>query len=797
MKKPKFVLTKKNQKGQVAIFVALIFQVIFVFFALLINVGLLVHHKINLQQSVDLAAYYGAMKQAESLNAIGHINFQIRQAWKLLTWRYRVLGTFGFQGGNAAPTPPGSPVFPEFPLNINTIPATVNGSLANQPSTKCLIGGDRVSTADIPFFCIGHVGMLGWKGADENNCKISCGQIAENASSISKIPSVGTSITPFGGSVAGSVNSAINTANLNLQTQCEALGPKGMDMLARFIASYYLEETARSKTLLMLAANLSKDDPEKILDLDGNLVLDGVKKTLKYNLTEANASSLNDSKIKILNGLSDPNCKLSKNPADIASKKANDTQFLKRIEFSFVQFYMYACSWDGTRANYVPGTIFDPTGTGILGALKANANLSSLIMSLEGADNQKFSVGYEKNPWCESYYSVKAESEPKIPFLPLSKIKLTALAVAKPFGGSVGPWFGKEWASDAKNSQVAVGTDPAKQTDSNLPLINAFSGTTMKDNAKITLNFSRFIGDDKGLSDAAYLGEYHAALLNRQPTNKLVSSLGSSKTSDGGIGKLSTPQVWPAFASWNNVILDIGTNGYDPLAMDAGHDSYLRDLEISAIAPNQFDLAYYSIDPDFYNNYYLRISDPTIFNKIKSSAGFGPDDEKNVLPDFGNNASVYTNKKSFSVRNQIEIVEKVFRGTSTGLKNSASDFLTVYPELATRQASLLTGWTFFNLSDFNKFPDSDISTPDGTMSFGRCRDDWQNDGGSPDYKTPMEVNSALPPTPGNCVTGGRVGYSVKLVSPSMLRSNAPPQPLGGPNTSGPILNPIPDSFLTF
>ena len=88
---------KKNQKGQVALFVALIFQIIFVLFALVINVGLIVHHKINLQQSTDLAAYYGAMKQAEVLNVIGHINFQMRQAWKLMTWRYRIIGSFAYK----------------------------------------------------------------------------------------------------------------------------------------------------------------------------------------------------------------------------------------------------------------------------------------------------------------------------------------------------------------------------------------------------------------------------------------------------------------------------------------------------------------------------------------------------------------------------------------------------------------------------------------------------------------------------------------------------------------------------
>ena len=83
-----------------AIFFALIFQVLFLMFAMVINIGLLVHHKINLQNSVDLAAYYGAAKQSETLNTIAHINFQIRQSWKLLTWRYRVLGMGGDQGGS-------------------------------------------------------------------------------------------------------------------------------------------------------------------------------------------------------------------------------------------------------------------------------------------------------------------------------------------------------------------------------------------------------------------------------------------------------------------------------------------------------------------------------------------------------------------------------------------------------------------------------------------------------------------------------------------------------------------------
>src|SRR3954467_9482381 len=89
------ISARKNNRGQMAVFIALLFQVLFVFFAMVINVGLMVHDKINLQNSVDIAAIYGAQKQAEILNAIAHTNYQIHQSWKLLAWRTRVLGDIG------------------------------------------------------------------------------------------------------------------------------------------------------------------------------------------------------------------------------------------------------------------------------------------------------------------------------------------------------------------------------------------------------------------------------------------------------------------------------------------------------------------------------------------------------------------------------------------------------------------------------------------------------------------------------------------------------------------------------
>ena len=165
LKKKKRSFFQRDENGQIALFVAIIFQIIFVLFALVINVGLLVHHKINLQQSTDLAAYYGAMKQAEILNVIGHINYQMRQAWKLFTWRYRIVGSFAYIPEANSMIPSG------IPIAISNTNLTFDEAKARAKCTTPT--GEQLRNADLTPFCIGHNGFGDWgaaAGSTENNC---------------------------------------------------------------------------------------------------------------------------------------------------------------------------------------------------------------------------------------------------------------------------------------------------------------------------------------------------------------------------------------------------------------------------------------------------------------------------------------------------------------------------------------------------------------------------------------------------------------------------------------------------
>ncbi len=62
------------------------------FFAFVVNTGMLVNAKINLQNAADLAAYSGAATQARQLTQISYLNYEMRRQYKKFLFRYYVVG---------------------------------------------------------------------------------------------------------------------------------------------------------------------------------------------------------------------------------------------------------------------------------------------------------------------------------------------------------------------------------------------------------------------------------------------------------------------------------------------------------------------------------------------------------------------------------------------------------------------------------------------------------------------------------------------------------------------------------
>lgn len=701
----------RDSRGQVAIFVALVFQILFLFFAMVINVGLLVHQKINLQNSVDLAAYYGAMKQAENLNAMAHINYQIRQSWKLLVFRYRGLGTAGeYRIGQTHP-------FLKEPRP---------GSLQN--ATDTVLQPENIYTAQPPF-CITYLPFQPLPD-NENTCR----NLATGTQKISlvKPPPVIAGFLNLSGLTRAVTQDLMSRATRG----CKIMGSFNYVTLAKFVATYNEDQRAKMEALKGIAKSMS-DSAETFKDIDGDDVRAGMIKTLKNNLTAPNAEagSFDESNIKTFNSLAEGSCAgpgLGDWPKWVAPIKI----------FPGFTYVDTVCDNSAIQTNAKelsqssPPTHFQET------PLRNDVVELGKVLGIDPTNifsQYNLSIGVEKNPWCMAYVAVKATVSPKIPFSPFGRIKITAQAIAKPFGGRIGPWYGKTWSPGFPNSNFVNSNIDTKMDPLLPPRLMDQSALALPNDPSRISNYSRYVGDPYGYKSRLPLGYFGQAIFKM-----------NEAWNPGYAGKAPNYNDWAHLPDYNKNGLD------DMLAWDsdANQPPTMRYLELSAVLPDLFDMAYYSIEPNFFGVYFERLK-----NGLAKQLGIGDF----IRPDIGYRGGVQALSR-FSVKDQYQVLDE-----SVGLQKLGLNVKDDFKYKSTDWKNLLTGWASFGLGDYKI----------DEKRFAAC-------------ENPVEEGDYA--ASGNCKSqGGTTGYGVKLVSPRFLkRSDLELGGVGGP--TGAIENPLPSSF---
>ncbi|WP_413612334.1 Tad domain-containing protein [Bdellovibrio sp. HCB-110] len=761
-KQSTFIQNINNSKGQVIFFIALIFQILFLFFAMVINVGLLVHHKVNLQNSVDLAAYYGAMKQAENMNVIAHTNYQIRQSWKLLSWRYRMLGSAGD--------------FEEHPFD---------------KKTKSLRGDDndginfqREAFYNAPAFCITYIPFKPMP-PQENTCQ----RLTQlSGIKVFDVPPVFIDLP--------SVSKAVRNLSMVMRDKafqrCKEFGSLNYIILGSFVAAYNIDQASRMEFITHFARAMSPDDPESdFYDIDGQSIHEGIKRTLLNNLTAANKDSLEeDGNLKVFNSLGHSNCNRSNVPQGAPPKWLVPV----KIAPGFVYVDTVCKSSAGKietvkkmlqkdRPNW-PTHACDPDSKSCNEVGKIAPFIRTAEPPLDHPYN--FSIGVEKNPYCMAYVGVSASTRPEIPFMPVHKITLNARAFYKPFGGRIGPWYSRTWHSKEVPSKGSDNLDRQNHLDPNLPprVIEVGNIGDPTDPVRAA-NYSRFIGDQWGLKSRRVLFQYGQAIYKMDP-----SWIGENNYNQEAVDGVIYNDSAPNMQHWQHIPFRFYEKGgsQDIMAWDSEKDapSRMRDLETSAILPDAFDFAYYSIQPNFYQTYYKRIRDGFLKGVGSGYYTQGPSalGAREFLADLGIHKGGPkiggVNYDEFSVKDQYIVV-----------RNSAhiQQFVDIEQKLtyiSKYWQHALTGWAPLSLMDYsldNRPKNSRNAESSG--KFGICN---VYPLGISEANGYADGNTAAP-TSGNCVMGGSSGYSVKLVSSDYLRSEL--KNIGGENVHGTILNPPP------
>ncbi len=442
----------KCSRGQMAIFVALIFQVLFVFFAMVINIGLLVHDKINLQNSVDLAAYYAASKQAEVLNALGHINFQIRQSYKLLAYRLRVVGGFGYIGHPAHDFYPGA-----YTESLHTAP----------------IGeGSSVLIAEQPAVCITH---RQWKDFADGERESLCRSATNVVTEIPSVPVI-FALNPLN----AATSNYIEQIKQQIGETCRRGGLANWRYAAMINYIFKRDVAKRKVGFLTLATSLAQTETN-FKDLDGNDVKEGVIKTLTKNLTAGNRSGLSGEEIYFYNSLGSG--AQNSRPQWIAEQTINP----------IIRYILHQTPQGTSCANYFETISTFPSDVNIA---DPGGAFRMYIGEPANTDINHSSKGFEKNPWHMAYVAVRAKTTPRLPFSPFGgAVELKAVAFAKPFGGRIGPWETVSWQRGAdKSNPGARAIDPlaVPRNDRLQP-----SGNMAQDTIFLP-NYSKYPGDKFG-----------------------------------------------------------------------------------------------------------------------------------------------------------------------------------------------------------------------------------------------------------------------------------------------------------
>ena len=774
----------QNSRGQIAIFVVLVFQVLFVLFAMTINVGLMIHDKINFQNSLDLAAYYGAQRQAEVLNVMAHINYQMRQNWKLLAWRYRILGTLGqpvgWQKTDGGPQPFWCPQNKALTIDCILSPADQTGC---PTATYNSTGTGYCDYAYAICISESRLWARGTNHTKESLCTL-VGKI--------KIPRIQpTQIVPgplagLGGIAQAAIHQLQEDADENLELE----GALNWLMAELFLGHFRLDQADR-KTMMQAIYDSSLKAGK---DLEGKSIDEGAKKVFKNNLTENNNFSYENT----------PNNE--RFVPDFPTDGENFDEFFQPYNVSpFLQFVTFPNNGGeftdlkntfGEDGNYISfiNTYNYPINIDSRLEKIFKLSQSSIIAAIENPVTYKDAplmqqvLGFYKEPTETQtiYYALKGELkyQPKIFRLNVgSPIPFKGTAIAKPFGGRFGP--GRD-----QQDPLIPATNSNIQSIPHIP-----SSGTMPPPFELQPNYSRWPGDEWGLIDPL--------LHNQWPrgggTDQFLTKFGQLEEPTAPINSTkasysdSDPKIYTITAFLHLFFDASSSDGYsidDPLARprivgrgdEAVAFSFMRMMELMAVYPDAFDIANYSIMGNYMDTYFPLVCklltgdpgnkcDPRDRNQNMKFTGRNP---TYIRGDFGwpyheKYRNINEDKKGIELSIAPYFLKQ---GDARDVKNDQVINMSpakVNPPPSSTQPPLLrlTSGKLFYPWIVKELPGDLLSSWAPPITPDRYRDYTLNDLTFLKCQAPAKTGM---PSPSACAIGGRSGYSVKLISCEALSS---------------------------
>ncbi|TGD45814.1 Tad domain-containing protein [Halobacteriovorax sp. Y22] len=541
----------KNRKGQISVFFGVTLVAIFSFIAFVVNVGLFVKAKINMQNAVDSAAWSGAAAQARQLSNIAYLNWEMRNTYKEWMFKYYVLGQLANE--NTHETTGGNQMnfaLKRFDETGAGFSSGIQGDHYNIPSICLHFGSENnenlCTIYQIPGLPRFHVAgipdvseefeatMSAFVDLKAKNCMVRSTYNFSAAKNYAFAAGVSQNDIPIAaadrtGSWIQSMELALRMRNLEMIVNrppvtegiCGGGGAPGClnpEVLNNENQSMGIPMNDRPLKAYMAAMK----------NISGGVFKNNTAFANTFVLYELAPDTYNPSPQSLSNFLI-PNDASYTNGETVVSAK----RYLDLIPM-VMNFSTFFTTFAPTTEALSTLGVSDSSGT----AAEASCASTKTAFPVPG-----YILGFYKNPRVVTYYAVKAKAQYTGLLNPFGKpIEMAAYAAAKPFGGRIGPALvapGSEYSESSYNIPRSDNSGGSRSTD----YIMGFSTTNdprLEDGAKVQglpLPASNDFFLDVSSSDIA-IGGVPSNVDTKFTLPNMIYNLNSETTNDGRLQNL-------------------------------------------------------------------------------------------------------------------------------------------------------------------------------------------------------------------------------------------------------------------
>lgn len=442
---------QKRNRGQLTIFMGISMILVMGMLAFIVNVGLFVKAKINLQNAVDAAAFSGAATQARQLTNIAYANWEIRNTYKEWMFKYYILGQIGLFPTNFSNLNGKTPSM-NFRLNVpgglGFNAASAQGNIAvdayNVPSV-CI--HNNTSKNICPLYMVPGlprfkpIGVAGITEIQEAIVNKLVTEKATDCSSRSNINYLAAIAWTYGSGIhdiPGAPLIAANRPGAWPQALELAMRVRNLEMIvnrppiANGISMSDIDNLANSNNDIALNERPYKAFMSAFRNLSGGKYKDKCLESQGQNCNDELVTNFKLYEIppepfsadaKSVSGFLIPDGGRFSYPV-LGGGSALQKYYLD-LQIMPVNYALMYSTFTSTKYTYENVDA------------EASCGISKTAIPVPG-----YILGFTKNPQVLTYYAVKGESKFIGLFYPFTKnggITLTAYSAAKPFGGRIGP----------------------------------------------------------------------------------------------------------------------------------------------------------------------------------------------------------------------------------------------------------------------------------------------------------------------------------------------------------------------